>query len=178
MAETTLTVSRPADGEYDPAAAGYVALVPTMDDAARELASQRDRVVRLFSGLNEERAAFRYAAGKWTVREVLGHVTDAERVFAYRLLRIGRGDGTPLPGFDEKIYVPAAAFERRALHDLIDEWTAVRNATIALVRGMPPDAWTRRGVANGQHVTARGLLYVIEGHAEHHLKVLRERYGM
>jgi DinB family protein len=178
MAAPTLALPRPADGEYDPAAAAYVALAPTMDDPPRELASQRDRVADLFSSVTEDRAAFRYATGKWTVREILGHMTDAERIFAYRLLRIGRGDETPLPGFDETIYVPEAAFERRSLHDVIDEWTIVRNATIALVKGMPPGAWTRRGVANEQRVSARGLLYVIAGHVEHHLKVLRERYGI
>ncbi|MBI4888137.1 MAG: DinB family protein [Acidobacteria bacterium] len=173
-----LSLARPEAGEHDAAASGYVALAPSLEDAAAVLSAQRDRVVSVFSPLDEPRAAFRYAPDKWTTREVLGHLADAERIFAYRLLRTGRGDATPLPGFDENTYVPGGAFERRPLADVVGEWTAARNSTIALVRGMPPDAWMRRGVSNGQSVTARGLLYVIVGHVEHHLNVLRERYGL
>ena len=178
MSDTPLALARPREGEYDPGAAGYIAASPTIQDAAAELLSQRDALVTLFSNIAESRARFSYAPGKWTAREVLGHLADAERIFTSRLLRIGRGDATPLPGFDENTYVPAGAFESRALADVLAEWTAVRNATVALVRGMPDDAWTRRGTANGNTVTAGALVYVIVGHTAHHLRVLDERYGV
>jgi hypothetical protein len=173
-----IALSRPAPGDFDPAAAGYVALAPEISDAVAQLASQRDAVDHRFSAVTGARAGHRYAAGKWSVREVLGHVCDAERIFAYRLLRIGRGDETPLPGFDEKTYVPAAGFESRSLGDLVEEWTAARDATIALVGGLPAEAWTRRGTANGKSVTASALPYIILGHVEHHLGILRDRYGV
>lgn len=173
-----VTLSRPASGDYDPGAAGYVALAPEITDTVSQLTSQRDAVGRRFSTVTGDRAGHRYAAGKWSVREVLGHLCDAERIFAYRLLRIARGDETSLSGFDENTYVPAGAFESRQLRDLVDEWMATRNATIALVRGLPPEAWTRRGVANGKNVTAPALAYIILGHVEHHLGVLKDRYGV
>jgi uncharacterized damage-inducible protein DinB len=178
MTATPLALPRPAAGEFDPAAAGYVALAPVLDDPVRQLAVQRDAVRSLFAHLTDERAAYRYGPEKWSVRDVLGHICDAERIFAYRLLRIARGDQTPLPGFDENAYVPAAAFNRRPIADVLDEWMAVRGATIALVRGLPEAAWARRGVANSQAATARGILYVLVGHVEHHLRVLDVRYGL
>lgn len=171
-------IARPAAGEYDPASGGYVALTPALDDPIRQLTAQRDRVHAVYARLSRDRAGYRYAPDKWTVRDVLGHVCDTERILSYRLLRVARGDATPLPGFDENTYVPAAAFDRRSMADVIDEWMAVRGATIALVRGMPDEAWTRRGVANAVAVTARGVLYVLVGHVEHHLKMLDARYGV
>jgi len=171
-------LSRPAEGDYSPAAAGYVALAPDIRDPVQQLITQRDAVGRLFTAVTEAAARHRYTEGKWTVREVLGHMCDAERIFAYRLLRIGRGDQTPLAGFDENAYVPAAMFEARQLSTVIKEWMAVRDATIALVRGLPADAWTRHGTANGKKVTAAALLYIILGHVEHHLRIVTERYGV
>ena len=173
-----IVLPRPVAGEFDPAADEYVSLAPAIDDAVLQLTRQRDAVMTRVSPLTEDQASFRYAPGKWTVGEVLGHMCDAERIFAYRLLRIGRGDETPLSGFDENTYVPAGAFERRPLADLIDEWATVRNATLALVRGMPGDAWARRGVANGRGVTAAALVYIVVGHVEHHMKILDVRYGL
>jgi hypothetical protein len=171
-------LSRPATGDYDPAAAGYVALAPDITDTVSQLVSQRDAVGRRLSAVNATAAGHRYAPGKWSVREVVGHLCDAERIFAYRLLRISRGDETPLAGFDEDTYVSAGSFDRRELNALIKEWMATRDATIALVRGLPPDAWMRRGVANGENATASALAYIILGHVEHHLKVLKDRYGL
>lgn len=173
-----MILSRPATGDYDPAAAGYIALAPDITDAVSQLVSQRDVVGRRMSAVNATAAGHRYAPGKWSVREVVGHLSDAERIFAYRLLRIARGDETALAGFDENTYVPAGAFERRELNALIKEWMATRDATIALVRGLPEDAWRRRGVANGKNVTASALAYIILGHVEHHLGILRDRYGV
>lgn len=178
MSEPPLALPRPREGDYDPASAAYIATAPPIEDAAAALVSQRDAVVTLFSTIPESRAAFRYAPGKWTVREVLGHLSDAERIFAARLLRIGRGDAAPLPGFDENTYVPAGAFESRRLGDVLAEWTAVRNATVALVTGMPRESWANRGTANGKTVTAAALVYVLVGHTAHHLSVLADRYGV
>ncbi len=176
--QTRITLSCPDPAEFDPAAAAYIARVGAVTDAAGQFESQRDHVVSLLSGLSPAQAASRYAPGKWSVTEVVGHLSDTERIFAYRLLRIGRGDETPLAGFDENTYVPGGAFERRSFADVLEEWITVRNATIALVRGLPSDAWARRGRANDRVVTTRALVYIMLGHVEHHLVVLAERYGV
>ena len=176
--QTRIALPRPIADEFDPESGRYVARVETITDAAGALESQRDRVTARLSTLSSEQTAFRYAPGKWSVNEVIGHISDNERVFAYRLLRIGRGDETPLPGFDERIATPGGAFDRRAHTDLLDEWVTVRNATLSLVRGMPSEAWARYGRANDHLVTARALVYIILGHVEHHLAVLTERYGV
>lgn len=178
MADAPIALPRPAAGDYDPASGEYLASAPVIDNAVLQLTSQRDSVRRRLAHVSPDQAGYRYGPDKWTVREVAGHLADAERVLSYRLLRIGRGDATPLPGFDENTYVPAGRFERRQLADVIDEWTAVRDATITLVKGLPADAWTRRGTANGKNVTTAALVYIIYGHIEHHLKILRERYGV
>ena len=132
----------------------------------------------LLRDLPAGRAEHRYAAGKWSVAEVVGHLADAERVFSYRALRIARGDETPLPGFDENAYVPAGRFDRRPIADVVDEFTAVRHATLALLRGLPEDTLTRTGTASGYAVSARALAWIIAGHELHHRAVLRERYGV
>jgi hypothetical protein len=179
MAQIPIAVKRPVEGDFDPGALRYVvAMAPDVTDAVGQLRAQHDAVQARFSTLTESQAAFRYGPDKWTVKQVLGHVCDAERVFAYRLLRISRGDETPLPGFDENTYVPAAEYENRTLTDLVTEWSAVRHATLALVNGLPQNAWTRRGIANGFPVTAAALVYIILGHVEHHLGILKARYGV
>jgi hypothetical protein len=119
-----LALPRPQPGDYNPAAAGYLQLAPVINDACGQLASQHDRLVERFAAVSDDKATFRYAPDKWTVREVIGHLSDAERIFGYRMLRIGRGDQTPLPGFEENDYVPAGEFERRSLKDIVSEWTA------------------------------------------------------
>jgi hypothetical protein len=169
---------RPGADEYPQAFAGYVARVTDLPDPAAELAAQRARLLASLGGLAESQAGFRYAPGKWSIKELVGHLSDTERILAYRMLRIGRGDGTPLAGFDENEYVPAGRFDDRPLGDLLNEWGTVRDATIALVRGMPADSWPRRGVSNGAPMTARALLFVIVGHVEHHRAVLADRYGV
>lgn len=173
---TAPTIAPPA-GEYAPHYAGYVARVPQGDVLAR-LRKQIGETAALLRPLDAARARHRYAPGKWSVIEVLGHLCDAERVFAYRVLRIARGDETPLAGFDENVYVPAAEFERRSMTDVIAEFEAVRAATVALLGGLPEAAWTRWGVANGQRVTVRALAHIIAGHELHHVDVLRTRYGV
>jgi len=170
-----LSIPRPGDGEYAPFYAGYIAKLPG-DDALAPLAAQERETAELLGGLSAEAAAFRYAPGKWSVKQVAAHLADAERVFAYRALRIARGDETPLPGFDEKAYADAAGADARPLAELAAELRAVRAATLALFRGLDPAALARRGTANGVPVTVRAAAWIIAGHERHHLEILRTRY--
>jgi uncharacterized damage-inducible protein DinB len=174
---TAFTAQRPAPDEYDSHFAGYVARVPEGDVLAH-LAAQVDRTCALLARLTGEQSLFRYAPGKWTIREVVGHVTDAERVFAYRGLRAARGDVTPLPSFDENLFVANARFNRRSLDDLVGEFRDVRRATLSLARSLDEPQWTRRGVAGGHPVSVRACLYMIAGHELHHVDLLGARYGL
>jgi uncharacterized damage-inducible protein DinB len=169
------SIPRPGPDEYAPFYAGYVAAVPG-GDVVEHLAAQAAAMRALLEDAGEARAGHRYAPGKWSIRQVVSHVVDAERVFAYRLLRFGRADETPLPGFDENHYAAHAGADGRTLADLSDEHAAVRAATLALVRGLPPEAFTRGGEASGHRMTVCALVHVIAGHEAHHLRVLRERY--
>ena len=169
--------ARPADTEAAAYYHGYIASVPE-GDVLDLLERQAAEIDALFSPIAETAALHRYAPGKWSIKEVLGHLVDAERVFAHRMFRFGRGDETPLPGFDENTYVAAGNFDQQTLEALRREFATARAATVALARGMSPSAWTRAGTANGKAITARAILYVIVGHVAHHARVLRERYGM
>ena len=173
-----MPLSPPGSDEFHSVHAGYIARVAHISAPADEFVAQRARLLEFLSSLSEQQAAFRYAPGKWSVKEMVGHLADAERIMSYRLLRIGRGDDTPLPGFEEDDYVRNAGSDSRSLADLRHEWSAVRDATIALVNGMPADAWERRGTANGAPVSARAIAYLILGHLEHHRSVLHERYAL
>jgi uncharacterized damage-inducible protein DinB len=170
-----LSLPRPASDESAPFYHGYIAKV-SGERVGECLAAQVGEVERLLSPLNDAAARFRYAPEKWSVKEVLGHLCDSERIFAYRLLRIGRADATPLPGFDENAYVPPAEFDRRPVAELVREFQAVRMSTLTLAEGLPPTAWERRGQASGKSISARALVYIIAGHTTHHLQVLRDRY--
>ncbi|HVA57898.1 MAG: DinB family protein [Gemmatimonadaceae bacterium] len=169
------TIQRPAPDEFAPFYAGYVNGVPDGDVVA-VLEQQARDLTALLSGLSDERAGHRYAPDKWSVKEVVGHVADAERIFAYRALRISRGDATPLAGFDQDAYVARGQFDRRALSDLLTEYAAVSAATVSLFRAMSDEESRRAGSANGVPVTARALAYVAAGHERHHARILRERY--
>lgn len=142
------------------------------------LQTQAVELDTLCDGLTESGAMFRYAEGKWSIKEVIGHLLDSERVFAYRLLRISRDDETALSGFDETRYVPQGEFNLRSVSDLLFEFRTQRASTLALANGIPPDAWTRVGMANGYRTSARALVYIILGHTAHHLAILRERYRL
>jgi uncharacterized damage-inducible protein DinB len=170
-----LAIPRPANDEYAPFYAGYIAKVPG-DDALPALAAQERETAALLAGLSEEQAAFRYAPGKWSVKQVAAHLCDAERVFAYRALRIARGDATPLAGFDENAYAAQAGADARPLAEIASELGAVRAATLALFRGLEPATLTRRGTANNVPVSVRAAAWIIAGHERHHLGILRERY--
>lgn len=171
----SVTDVRPAEDEYPPYCRGYVALLPE-GDIVEVLEAQGEETLALVRGITGERAGFRYAPGKWSVREVLGHLSDTERIMANRALRIARGDRTPLPGYDENAYVADAGFDARTLRDLAAELSVVRRATLLLFGGLPEEAWLRRGVANGSEVSVRALACIIAGHEAHHREILRERY--
>jgi uncharacterized damage-inducible protein DinB len=171
----TLAIPRPDASEYAPHYETYVSKVPA-GDVVTILEDQRQETQELLAGIPDGRALHRYAPGKWSIKEVVGHVTDAERVFCYRALRFARGDQTPLSGFDEKAYAPAGKFDLHALPDLAAELDAVRRATIALFSGLDAEALARRGTANAKQVSVRALAYIIAGHERHHVGILRERY--
>lgn len=169
------TDARPAPDEYAEYYQTYVERVPH-GNIVLQIGAQVRETVTLLQGLSDEAAELRYAPEKWSIKEVIGHVCDTERVFAYRLMRIARGDETPLPTFDENAYVPNMRCDSRSLESLLDELRAVRSATIALEANLPPEAWTRAGTASGQRVTARAIAWIIAGHELHHRGILQERY--
>jgi len=172
-----ITTPRPGADEYAPSFAGYVARVAENEDIVAILANQLDQVLAWLDRIPAARGDYRYAPEKWSLKEVVGHLSDTERVFAYRALRIGRGDTTPLPSFDDQAYVLELRAEARSLADLAAEWGDVRRATIALFRNLPAAAWQRRGIASDQPISVRALAYIIAGHLGHHLEVLEARYS-
>jgi uncharacterized damage-inducible protein DinB len=166
---------RPAATEYASFYAGYVAHVPDGDIVAR-LATQIGQTRALVEGLSEEQAGFAYGPGKWSVRTVLAHVTDSERILSCRALRFARHDSTPLPGFDENAYAAAARADERSLAAIAAEMAAVRAATIALFDSLSADDWVRGGRANNADTTVRALAWIIAGHELHHRRILETLY--
>jgi uncharacterized damage-inducible protein DinB len=167
---------RPADDEFAPYAKSDIDYV-TGDDAIEALATQGRELVALFEPLDEASIrGLRNASGKWTVKEVLGHLIDDERIFAYRALCVARGDTRPLSGFDENEYVAATDFESLQLAQLIAAYRVTRAATIALFEPLTAEEWMRRGNVNGYEASVRGLAFHVAGHELHHLRTLRERY--
>lgn len=171
-----MTISKPTDTEYPSFYTGYIGKVGSAGPLAM-LDAQLASFERARS-LAEATGDHRYADGKWTVKEVLGHMADTERVFAYRLLRIARADQTPLSGFDENAWAAAAPHKARRLADIATELGAVRSATLALVRSLDQSALEQVGTANNKPVSARAICWMVPGHAQHHLDVLKERYGV
>lgn len=165
----------PEAGEFLPYYARYVALVPAGDVLAT-LETQLAATVALVDRIGEARAGFRYASGKWSVRELLGHVVDTERIFTYRALCAARGEVQALPGFDENAYVAHARFDARTLGSLMGELAAVRRATLAFFRNLDDQELARRVTANGAPMTARAAAWIIAGHERHHQALLRDRY--
>ena len=169
-----MSLARPQAGEFAPYAEKYIALVP--DNALHALEQQATQTVQLFSACREADGGFRYAPGKWSLKEVLGHIIDTERIFTYRALRVARADETPLAGFEQDDYVRAGGFGERTLRSLIDEYQSVRPASLTLFRSFGDDAWTRRGTASSNPISVRALAFMTAGHELHHLRILRERY--
>jgi hypothetical protein len=166
---------RPQPTDYPAYYEKYVSLVPGTDILG-VLEAQRMLMTQLLGARSEREGNFRYAPNKWTVKEVVGHISDTERIFAYRALRISRGDKTPMEGFEQDDYVKNGGFNDRTLADLAEELAQVRGATLALYLGLAGDAWQRRGIANKNEVTVRALAYIIAGHELHHRRVLEENY--
>lgn len=167
---------RPQKGEFADYAKSDIDEVEG-DDAVEALAAQERATRKLLEPLIEgEVAGLRYAPGKWTLKEVVGHLADDERIYAYRALCVARGEPLPLPGFDEQLYVASADFETRSLVDLINEYRSVRGATITLLSGLPREAWERKGEVNGYIASVRGLAFHIAGHELRHVRALREKY--
>lgn len=172
---TADSIQRPEPGEYADWYAGYVTKVPETDIVAA-LETQIREFRAAFDVIPASRADHRYAPGKWSIRELAGHLNDGERVFAYRALRFSRGDATPLPGFEENEYVAAASFDRVPLPDLVAQFEHQRRSNVLLFRGLAPEAWARTGVASDNPMSVRALACVLVGHARHHLGVLQARY--
>jgi hypothetical protein len=175
--QTTIAIPRPGAEEYFEYYGTYIALVPG-DDALPTLTTHIDSWAPALRKLSDARALHRYAPGKWSVKEVLNHIADGERVFSYRALRFARADQTPLPGFDENAWAPNAGSDRRTVADLVDELVAVRAASVALYRSLDLDALARRGEANGKAISVRALAWITAGHAIHHQGILMQRYGL
>jgi uncharacterized damage-inducible protein DinB len=167
--------TRPAAGDYAPFYHAYVERVEGHDILAILENNKKDGLA-LLKALSEEQWRYSYAAGKWSIAEVILHIIDAERVFAYRALRIARGDQTPLPGFDQDFYVPNSAALSRSPESLIEEYHAVKNASIQLFEGFTKEMWSNSGTASDNTVSVLALAYIIVGHDMHHMKIIRERY--
>lgn len=170
-------IGRPAPTEYAPLYAGYVSDVPE-DDIVRVLQTQPLELRSHAASVPTERECFRYGAGKWSVRELFGHLGDAERVFGYRAFCISRGETASLPGFDEKQYIARAAYDNVPLADLVEQLIAVRETNLMCLRRLEESTWTAQGLANGTPVTVRALAFIMAGHVRHHLRILTTRYGL
>ena len=170
-------IGRPAQDEFAEYYGKYIATVSEEDPVAA-MAAQIEQTRALLDRVSEEASLKRYAADKWSVKEVVGHLCDAERVFTYRAMRFARADATPLASFDEKPYVLAGGFDRRPFTDLVNEFRDVRRASVALFRSFDEVAWHRRGMASGYEFSVRALAYITAGHERHHVAILKERYGL
>lgn len=174
MSTTTMVIGRPQSNEYDPYYSRYIDLVDS-DDVVVALERQLPDTAALITA-NADKADVRYAPGKWSVKEIVGHLSDSERILGYRVLRIARGDKTPIEGFEQDDYVPNGRFGERSLTDLLQEFGDVRRATLHLFRNLNAEAAGRWGTANKKDITARALMYTIAGHELHHRRILQEKY--
>ncbi|PJJ60671.1 DinB family protein [Hymenobacter chitinivorans] len=170
------TTERPIEGQYLPYYDTYIRHIPAGAAPLYMLEKLPDALHQAVGQLTDEQARFAYAPGKWTIKEVLVHVIDTERIFAYRALRMARNDKTDLPGFEQDDYVPASEANERTMSSILEEYAAVRAATIALFRSFSETQLARTGSANGGPASVRALLFIIPGHELHHLSILRERY--
>lgn len=168
---------RPGDDEYGAYYGKYVARVPETDIVAA-LETQAASIDRWPARVAHDKETMAYEPGKWTVRQVVGHMSDVERVFSYRAMRISRGDATPLPGFEENAYVAQSVFADVPFQMLVAELAALRRANLPLFRRLDEAGWSSKGEASGMGVTVRALAYIIVGHVRHHVAVLKERYGL
>ncbi|MFY9673165.1 MAG: DinB family protein [Terriglobales bacterium] len=175
MTTLAAAIHRPQTDEYNPYYEQYISLVKT-DDIVGSLQKQAQETRDLLGKVSAEKAEFRYAPGKWSVKEVLGHINDTERIMSYRVLRIARGDQTPIEGFEQDDYIASGKFGQRTVGDLLQEFLTIRNATIELIRHLDAETSERRGTANNKPISARAMVYIIAGHELHHRKILQEKY--
>jgi len=169
-------LSPPAADEYAPFYADYVQRAAQRNDVTMALADQIGELHAALDSLSDPQACFKPGPAEWSIKEVMGHMNDVERVFAYRLLRISRNDPTPLPGFEQEDFVHAAGYDRYALRDLVNEFELLRQANIILIQHLTEEAFERRGTASGYTVSARALIYMMVGHVDHHMASLQEKY--
>ncbi len=169
------SIGRPETSEHAPYHEAYISLVPE-GDILEILSRESNDSIKFLRSIPEDKGATRYAPGKWSIKEVLGHITDAERIFAYRALRFARNDATPLHRFEQDDYVRIAVFDRLSLEEITDEFEQVRRGSLLLFRSLDNAAWMRRGIANNSEVSVRALAYILAGHARHHIEILRTRY--
>ena len=174
MSALATAISRPQPGEYNPYYDRYISLVKS-DDIIGELEKQAPETIALLRSA-AAKADFRYESGKWSVKEVVGHMNDVERIMTYRALRIARGDKTPIEGFEQDDYIRSGNFDQRSLADLIDEFAAIRQATLAFFRHLDADAAARIGSANKDDISVRALPFIIAGHELHHRRILSDKY--
>ena len=168
-------MNRPEKSEYAEFYAGYVSLAEE-SDVVSALQTQLTEIEILFAEMATEKADFRYAPGKWSVKELLGHMIDAERVFSYRALRISRGDKTPLHGFEENFYVENSNFRERKIADLLEEFLYLRQANVIFFKTLSEKAWNNVGTASNARISVRALAFIMVGHVRHHINILRARY--
>jgi len=169
-------ITRPAKDEYEAAFQGYISLVPE-GNYLDLLGAQTQETREFFEKLSEETGNYRYAPGKWSIKEVLGHVMDSERIFAYRALCIARGETQTLPGFDENAYARASGYDEVSLVKVVQQYIALRVSTFMLFEQIPASAWDNKGSSNNHPISLRALAYIIAGHERHHMGVISERYG-
>jgi hypothetical protein len=167
-------MKRPDSSEFAPYYGGYIALAA--DDVIGQLAAQTDEIRSTIDGLPEEKGRFAYAEGKWTIKEVLSHLIDGERIFSYRILRISRGDETPIEGFEQDSYIENSNANNRSFADLLDEFDRQRQANLLMINNIDEAGLGRIGTASGNPISARTLVFISAGHVEHHLRILKERY--
>jgi len=172
---STATVMKPTENEYAPYYGKYIALV-TEENIIRALENSLQDTLELLSGITEEKADYAYAPEKWSIKEVIGHIGDTERVFAYRALCFSRNYENDIAGFNENDFITNSNFKSLSFKDVVDELVAIRRATIALFKNMSAEAWTRAGTANDNKVSVRALANILVGHERHHIEVIRSRY--
>jgi len=172
-----MTGKRPNSTEYAPHFERYMKLVPE-EDISAALAQQLAATSELVCRIPESRVDYRYAPGKWTTREVIGHVVDTERIFGFRLLTFARGDKAPLMVADEDFYVKTGQFSRFSLEEWMEEFSLIRRSNMALVRHLPDEAWDRVGTVSGRSISVRAIAYLMVGHERHHMRIIRDLYGI
>ena len=168
-------MNRPEKTEYAAYYENYVSLVDETDIVSA-LERQEVELLEIANKISEEKALFRYADAKWSIKELLGHLIDGERIFAYRALRIARGDQTPLEGYDQDPYVENADFDSTKLADLLAEFLYLRKANVIFFKNLSAQAWERTGTANDSPISVRALAFSMVGHVRHHANILKERY--